>query len=67
MEMTFGGMGPTTRMASESKKGVGGRKWDQKLFAEISEKLAIEFQLGEDVPGGMAKLINQKLKINSKK
>lgn len=55
METAFGGMGPTTIIASESVKGLRGRKWDKKLFAEISEKLATEFQMAEDVPGGMAK------------
>lgn len=55
MQMAFGGMGATTRLAIKSVEDLKGRKWDEKLFTELSEKLAMEFQLDEDVPGGMAK------------
>uniref|UniRef100_A0A914HVF7 Dolichyl-diphosphooligosaccharide--protein glycosyltransferase subunit 2 n=1 Tax=Globodera rostochiensis TaxID=31243 RepID=A0A914HVF7_GLORO len=55
MQMAFGGMGATTRMASKPTQNLKGRIWDEALFNDLSGALADEFRLPENVPGGMAK------------
>jgi xanthine dehydrogenase/oxidase len=57
LRMAFGGVGPTTRMAkcSMDDDRLKGMRWDGHLLEEISRRLAQEFCLPEDVPGGMAK------------
>jgi hypothetical protein len=56
--MAFGGVGPTTRMA-KSTNGFEGMEWNEKIFEQISQKLAEEFCVSEGAPGGMAKLGNK--------
>ncbi|VDM63232.1 unnamed protein product [Angiostrongylus costaricensis] len=54
MRIAFGGMGPTTKLASNTMQQLQG-KWDQSLLDEGLELLTNEFSLPPGVPGGMAR------------
>lgn len=56
MQMAFGGVGPTTRFATNAVENLGGMAWDKTFLDLLSARLAEEFCLPEDAPGGMAKL-----------
>uniref|UniRef100_A0A914EMA0 Xanthine dehydrogenase n=2 Tax=Acrobeloides nanus TaxID=290746 RepID=A0A914EMA0_9BILA len=53
LKISFGGMAPVTKLALETVTNVKGRKIDETLLEDISNKLTDEFKLPPDVPGGM--------------
>ncbi|CAG5113950.1 Oidioi.mRNA.OKI2018_I69.chr2.g8039.t1.cds [Oikopleura dioica] len=48
---SYGGVGPTTRLAKSADKFIGA-EWNEKLLAEMSEALEKEFDLPANCPGG---------------
>uniref|UniRef100_A0A0K0DJC3 Ald_Xan_dh_C domain-containing protein n=1 Tax=Angiostrongylus cantonensis TaxID=6313 RepID=A0A0K0DJC3_ANGCA len=54
MRIAFGGMAPTTKLASNTVQQLQG-KWNQSLLDEGLELIANEFSLPPGVPGGMAR------------
>ena len=66
MQMAFGGVGPTTRLATNAVENLQGMAWNKAFFDFVSARLAEEFCMPEDAPGGMAKLEQKRLpKVNS--
>lgn len=53
--MAFGGMAPTVKVAKNAVKGIKGSLWDTELCELVSQKLAEEFRLPSNVPGGFFK------------
>jgi xanthine dehydrogenase/oxidase len=48
---SYGGVGPTTRLAKSADKFIG-LEWNEKLLTEMSEALQSEFDLPANCPGG---------------
>ncbi|CAD5220304.1 unnamed protein product [Bursaphelenchus okinawaensis] len=55
LKIAYGGMAPTTKLASESVKGLKGRTWNKDLLEYAATQIAKEFTLPLGVPGGMAR------------
>ncbi|XP_033106656.1 xanthine dehydrogenase/oxidase-like [Anneissia japonica] len=51
--MAFGGMAPTTKLASKTMNKIIGRTWDKSLLDDTTVLLADEMSLPPDAPGGM--------------
>lgn len=46
---SFGGMAPITKLALHTTKGFEGRKWDEALLEEMTNRLVEEFKLPPEV------------------
>ncbi|KAI6234567.1 Ferredoxin [Aphelenchoides fujianensis] len=55
LRIAFGGMAPTTKLSVDAVEGLVGRQWDDRLLAEVTDRLSREFALPPGVPGGMSK------------
>ncbi|XP_029448890.1 xanthine dehydrogenase/oxidase isoform X2 [Rhinatrema bivittatum] len=53
MQLSYGGMAPTTVLAGRTCKELTGREWDEQLLREACRLLADEMSLSPGVPGGM--------------
>nr|XP_022334415.1 xanthine dehydrogenase/oxidase-like isoform X1 [Crassostrea virginica] len=53
MRLAFGGMAPTTVMATTAMQKCVGRKWEDDLVADMAEWLASDLPLPPGSPGGM--------------
>lgn len=53
LALSFGGMAPFTKMATNTMKNLTGKKWDDNLVAEASQLLSKEMYLSPGTPGGM--------------
>lgn len=51
--MAFGGMGPTTLIASKSSQLLKGKSWEKEIVDAVSESLCEELVLYSGAPGGM--------------
>ncbi|XP_076463872.1 xanthine dehydrogenase/oxidase-like isoform X2 [Babylonia areolata] len=51
--LAFGGMAPTTVMATATSKALIGRQWNEELLSEACERLAEDLPLSAEAPGGM--------------
>ncbi len=51
----FGGMAPTTKMASKTTEFLHGKSWSNKTIEDATTILLEEFPLPPDVPGGMVR------------
>ncbi|KAI6200324.1 Ferredoxin [Aphelenchoides besseyi] len=55
LRFAFGGMAPTTKLSVDAIEETRGRKWDEDLLRDVTDRLSREFALPAGVPGGMAK------------
>ncbi|XP_076843941.1 xanthine dehydrogenase/oxidase isoform X2 [Brachyhypopomus gauderio] len=53
MHLSYGGMGPTTVLASATSRRLVGRQWDDTLMQDACSFLAEEMTLSPCAPGGM--------------
>ncbi|XP_062598165.1 xanthine dehydrogenase/oxidase-like, partial [Saccostrea cucullata] len=53
MRLAFGGMAPTTVMATKAMKNCIGRKWEDDLVKDMADWLADDLPLPPGSPGGM--------------
>lgn len=53
-KLCYGGMGPTTLLASKSSKMLLGKHWNHETLSTVFHSLCEEFNLEFSVPGGMA-------------
>lgn len=51
--MAFGGMGPTTLLATKTSKLLEGKQWEREVVEEVTESLCDELPLSPGAPGGM--------------
>nr|XP_006811949.1 PREDICTED: xanthine dehydrogenase/oxidase-like [Saccoglossus kowalevskii] len=51
--LSFGGMAPTTVLATKTMKALVGRKWEENMLDDICELLKKDLQLSPSAPGGM--------------
>lgn len=54
VQMSFGGMAPTTVLATKSAEKMIGKKWSKELIEEVNSYLVKELDLSPSAPGGMA-------------
>ncbi|CRK86175.1 CLUMA_CG000058, isoform A [Clunio marinus] len=53
IEIAYGGMAPTTILATQTSLNVKGKYWDKSLIEIVNESLVKEIHLKADAPGGM--------------
>ncbi|KAJ0067290.1 hypothetical protein NL108_015816 [Boleophthalmus pectinirostris] len=53
LRLAFGGMGPTTALATATGKALQGRSWGEELLQTACSSLAAEMTLDPSCPGGM--------------
>ncbi|XP_063040378.1 xanthine dehydrogenase/oxidase [Engraulis encrasicolus] len=53
LRLSYGGMAPTTVLASKTTKKLLGRPWNESLLEDACASLAEEMTLAPSVPGGM--------------
>ncbi|KAL8590330.1 hypothetical protein ACOMHN_006446 [Nucella lapillus] len=53
MTLAFGGMAPTTVMATNTARSLIGRQWNEELLSEACKHLAEDLPLSAEAPGGM--------------
>ncbi|XP_039304979.1 xanthine dehydrogenase isoform X2 [Solenopsis invicta] len=55
VHIAFGGMAPTTVLASQTCQKIIGRKWNKSILEEVYDSLLEELPLADNAPGGMIK------------
>ncbi|XP_069464775.1 xanthine dehydrogenase/oxidase-like isoform X2 [Ambystoma mexicanum] len=53
MQLSYGGMAPTTALAKRTCAALIGREWNESLLQDACQLLAEEMSLSPDAPGGM--------------
>ncbi|XP_070199819.1 xanthine dehydrogenase/oxidase-like [Littorina saxatilis] len=51
--LAFGGMAPTTVLATKTSSALVGRKWNEELLSLACQTLAEDLPLSDEAPGGM--------------